>query len=77
MPKLRLQSWSMLSVQEPQGSSRTVLTSCMFICKGIGTAAGLNKHLDQSKRNSVVRHWSEGKPVSCQGTAWAKANTLN
>lgn len=76
MLKLGLQSWSTLHLQELQGSSCTVSTSWVFICKGIGTAAGLNKHLDQSQINYLVRHWSESKPVSCQGTAWAETSTL-
>lgn len=76
MLKLGLQSWNMLNVQELQGSSFTVSTSWVFVCKGIGTAAGL-KHLDQSQINSSVTHWSESKPLSCQGAAWAKTNTLN
>lgn len=76
MLKLGLQSWSMLNVQELQGSSCTVSTSWVFVCKGIGTVAGL-KHLDRSQINSSVTHWSESKPLGCQGAAWAKTNTLN
>lgn len=66
--KLRLQSWN--KVQELQGSSCTVSTTWVFICKGIGTATGL-KHFDQSQINCWVRQWSQSKPFSCQGITWA------
>lgn len=76
MLKLGLQSWSMLNLQELQGSSCTVSTSWVFICKGIGTAAGLNKHLDQSQINYLVRHWSESKPVSLSQNKHPKLKCL-
>lgn len=67
----------MLKVWELQGSTCTLSTSWVFICKGIATATGLNKHLDQSQINYLVRRCLESKPVSRQGMAWTKANTLN